>query len=56
MIRVPAVAAPFVASGTKSGQTKASLAPESVKKKSISPALSSGFIGTTMPPARRMPQ
>ena len=56
MIRVPAVAAPFVASGTKSGHTKASLAPESVKKKSISPALSSGFIGTTMPPARRMPQ
>ena len=32
MIRVPLFCAPLVASGTKSGHTKASLAPESVKK------------------------
>ena len=32
MIVVPLLAAPLVASGTKSGQTKAILAPESVKK------------------------
>jgi hypothetical protein len=32
MIRVPALAAPLVASSTKSGQTKATLAPLSEKK------------------------
>ena len=32
MIRVPLFAAPLVASATKSGQTKAIFAPESVKK------------------------
>ena len=31
-MRVPEPSAPLVASGTKSGQTKAILAPESVKK------------------------
>ncbi len=32
MILVPLFAAPLVASGTKSGQTKAIFAPESLKK------------------------
>ena len=55
-IRVPELAAPSVASATKSGQTNATFAPESLKKKSISPDLSSGFIGTTTAPASREPK
>jgi hypothetical protein len=52
---VPVSAAALPASSAKSGHTKLKRAPESSKKYWISPALRSGFIGTTTPPARSVP-
>ena len=51
---VPVTPAAFCASSANSGKTTATLAPQSWKVKEISPAFSSGFIGTTIAPRRRI--
>ena len=54
MTSVPVVWAAFAASSANIVKTTATCAPASPQAYAISPALSSGFIGTTTAPERRI--
>ena len=54
MTSVPVTSAALVASSANSANTTATFAPASFQAYATSPALSSGFIGTTMAPSRRI--